>query len=124
MDSYEQDSCIRGYHIYQNIWNAEVDDHFVCEREPLNSSDRYVVAILKDDVVVGHLPRQLSQILSLFLFKNSTIDCVVICRRRYSSDLPQEGLKIPCKLIFNGKRDDIKKLKHLLARKAPVFSSK
>ena len=32
------------------------------------SRDRYVVAILKDDVV-GHLPRQLSQILSLFLKK-------------------------------------------------------
>ena len=50
MDSYEQDSCIRGCHIYQNIWTAEVDEHFVCEREPLNSSDKYVVAVLKDNV--------------------------------------------------------------------------
>ena len=123
MDSYEHDSCIRGYHIYQNIWNAEVDEHFICEREPLNPSDRYAVAVLKDDVVVGHLPRHLSRILSLFLLKDSTIDCVVIGGRRYSSDLPQGGLEIPCKLIFNGKRDDIKKLKHLLACKAPAFSS-
>ena len=89
----------------------------------MNPSDRYAVAVLKDDVVVGHLPRHLSQILSLFLLKDGTIDCVVIGGRRYSSDLPQGGLEIPCKLIFNGKRDDIKKLKHLLARKAPGFSS-
>ena len=52
MDSYEQDSCIHGYRIYQNIWTAEVDEHFVYEREPLNSSDRYVVAVLKDDIIV------------------------------------------------------------------------
>ena len=51
MDSYEQDSCIRGYHIYQNIWTAEVNEHFVYEWEPLNSSGRYVVAVLKDNVV-------------------------------------------------------------------------
>ena len=66
MDCYEQDSCIYGYHIYQNIWITEVDEHFVCEREPLNSSNRYVVAVLKDNVVVGHLSGQLSWILSLF----------------------------------------------------------
>ena len=45
-----------------------------------------------------------------FLLENITIDCVVIGGRRYSSDLPQRGLEIPCKLIFNGKLDDIKKL--------------
>ena len=61
--------------------------------------------------------------MSLFLLKNGTIDCVVIGGRRYSSDLPQGGLEIPCKSIFNGKCDDIKKLKHLLALKAPAFIS-
>ena len=40
-------------YIYQNIWTAEVDESFICEREPLNSSDRYAVAVLKDDITVG-----------------------------------------------------------------------
>ena len=53
MDYYKQDNCILCYHIYLNIWTAEVDEYFVCEREPLNSSDRYAVAALKDDIVVG-----------------------------------------------------------------------
>ena len=48
-------ACIRRYHIYQNIWSAEVDEHFVCERELLNSSDRYVVAVLKDGYHCGQL---------------------------------------------------------------------
>ena len=61
----------------------------------MNSSDRYAVAVLKDDVVVGHLPRQLSRILSLFLLRNVTIDCVVTGGRRYSTDLPQGDSKYP-----------------------------
>ena len=61
----------------------------------MNSSDRYVVAVLKDDVVVGHLPRQLSRILSLFLLRNGTIDCVVTGGRRYLTDLPQGDSKYP-----------------------------
>ena len=46
----------------------------------------------------------------IVLLKNGTIDCVAIGRRKYSSDLLQGGLEIPCKLIFNGKRDDILQL--------------
>ena len=53
MDYYEQDSCIRGYQIYQNIWTAEVDEHFVRERELLNSSDGYAVAVLKNNIIVS-----------------------------------------------------------------------
>ena len=27
------------------------------ERKTLNSTDRYAVAVLKDDVIIGHLPK-------------------------------------------------------------------
>ena len=81
---YEQDNSIHRYHIYQNIWTAEVDEHFICERELLNSSDRYAVAVLKEDIVVGSCHEFL---VSLFLLENGTIGCVVIGGRRYSSDL-------------------------------------
>ena len=33
--------------------DCKVDENFVCEREPMNSSDRYAVAVLKDNIVVG-----------------------------------------------------------------------
>ena len=38
-----------------------------CHRETANVSDRYAVAVLKDDVVVGHLPKKFSKMFSLFL---------------------------------------------------------
>ena len=50
--SCEVESCICGHHLY-----AE--------------------AILKGDVVVRHLQKQLSQILSLCILRNGTIDCMV-----------------------------------------------
>jgi len=51
MPSYEQNSCICGYHLYQSIWTAGIGECLVCEGDPMNSSDGYVVAVLKDDVV-------------------------------------------------------------------------
>ena len=51
---YKEETYIHSYCLYQNIWTTEVSDSFICEREPLNSSDRYAVVVLKDDVVVGH----------------------------------------------------------------------
>ena len=41
---FECESCIRGYHIYKDIWNSTIGEHLICERETLNSTDRYAVA--------------------------------------------------------------------------------
>ena len=54
--------------------------------------------------VVGHVPRKISAICSIFLQKNRTIHCEVIRRRRYSQGIPQGGLEIPCCLTFEGPR--------------------
>ena len=30
-------SCIRGYHVYTDIWDAAIGEVLVCEREPIMS---------------------------------------------------------------------------------------
>ena len=35
------ESCIRGYHIYQEVWMAAVGEVIFYEREPHNSHDCY-----------------------------------------------------------------------------------
>ena len=45
---------MRGYHIYQTIWDAVVGETLECRRQPLNEHDRYAVAVTKDDVIIGH----------------------------------------------------------------------
>ena len=60
VSEFKYESCICGYHIYKDIWSSTVGEHLICERETLNLTDRYAVAVLKDDVIIGHLPRVMS----------------------------------------------------------------
>ena len=50
--------------------------------------------------VVGHVPRKISAICSLFLRRGGRIQCEVTGTRQYSRDIPQGGLEIPCRYIF------------------------
>jgi len=51
-------SCIRGYHMYGEVWMAVLGEQLYCEREVGNVVDRYTVAVMNDAVIitVGHLP--------------------------------------------------------------------
>ena len=117
MAEWEVDSCARGYHVYESIWAAAHGERIGCIREPLNANDRYAVALKKDGAVIGHLPQKISRICSLFIRRGGTIECIVTGTRRYSSDLPQGGLEIPCSLLFSGEKKEINKVKLLYTKK-------
>ena len=108
MEVCERSSSVRGYHVYKTIWDAAIGEDLVCKREPSNEHDRYAVAIKKDEVIIGHLPRKISR--SLFLRRESSISCRVAGPTRYLADLPQGGLEIPCVLRFEGDTKEIKSL--------------
>ena len=38
-EEFKRPCCIRGYHVYQEIWTAAGGEEQVCEREPDNSHD-------------------------------------------------------------------------------------
>ena len=103
-EQYESEQCVRGYHIYKREWVPFIGEELLCHREIGNISDPYAVAVLKPESsqVVGHVPRKISAICSLFLDLRGTIDCKITGPRRHSSDLLQGGLEVPCKLIFKG----------------------
>ena len=66
--------------------------------------------------MVGHLPKKTSSICSLFIRKGGTIDCEVMDpNRKYSRDLPQGGLEVPCVLTLRGTKDLVDKAVKLLA---------
>ncbi len=113
--SFEISSCVRGFHAYKEVWDPSVGDRLRCDRELGNSKDRYSVTVLDGENIVGHLPKQISRLCSLFLRQDGLIECVVTSRRRYSSDLPQGGLEIPCKLMFTaGSSRIVRKMKKLI----------
>ena len=68
----------------------------------------------REDIVVGHLPRNISTPCHLFLRKGGNISCVVNGARRFLADLVQGGLEIPCLLVFQGSTQDIDKIRQML----------
>ena len=102
---FSVESMIHGYHKYKSIWdNPSIGESLICKREVGNCYDTHAVAIKKniegDIKTVGHIPRKISAICSIFIRRGGSIVCLVDGSRRYSSDLPQGGLEIPCILKF------------------------
>ena len=77
MELYERNSCVHSYHIYKDIWDAVIGEKLLREREPDNRSNRYAVAVNKDGIIIGHLPRKISRACYLFLRRGDEITCRV-----------------------------------------------
>ena len=43
--------------IHVRIWEAEFGERLVCQREIGNPHDIFAVAVLKEGVAVGHIPK-------------------------------------------------------------------
>ena len=67
MDSLHWDSVIRGHHVYKDIWTLFIGEVLRVEQETHNVQDRFAVAIVKDDITVGHVPREVSRLVWYFI---------------------------------------------------------
>ena len=81
-----------------------------------NYRDPFAVAVVRSGVILGHVPRKISSVCSMFLRRGGTISCRVTGGRRYSEDLPQGRLEVPCTLTLRGSHGDVDKVKVLLKR--------
>ena len=56
--SFEFTAAIRGYHVYQKIWQPELNETLVCIYERRNEFDAFSVKTVRavDNATVGHLP--------------------------------------------------------------------
>ena len=86
--------------------------HVKCEDG--NRVDPFAVAVVRSDSVIGHVPRKISSICSLYLRQDGLIVCCVTGTRRFSVDLAQGGLEISCVLIFQGDAKHTAKAKKLV----------
>ena len=65
-------------------------------------------------MIVGHIPRKIATIYSLFLRRNGIINVEMTGGRRYSAELPQGGLEILCTITFEGVEKDME-VKNLIS---------
>ena len=104
-ETFSIEVMVCGYYVYEDIWDAALEEQLPCQREPMNSKDPFVVMVVKSQATVGHILRKILLICSMFLRHGGTICCQVTVSRCYSKGLPEGGLEIPCMLMFQGGRE-------------------
>jgi len=121
---FHLNSCVRGYHIHNETRTAVFGETLCTGRELHNVVDRYAVAVTKADSgeTVGHVPRKISRLCNMFIEKGGDITYVVTGSRRYSFDLAQGGLEIPCTLIFRGQEKLVRSTKKSIKLNKRLFT--
>ena len=74
----EFDSFIRGFHVYKDVWTPVVGEMLLLKREPTNAVDYCAVGVYKESELVGHVPFNISSVISQFLRRD--------CNRFFESD--------------------------------------
>ena len=68
--------------------------------KPENHHDKYAVKVLKENEVVGHIPRDISKYCTSALFLGGgTIKCEITGKRQSKRG---NGLEVPCKYTVKG----------------------
>ena len=122
MYSFAVEAMVRGYHVYHLIWDAPIDgEGLECFREVGNVHNPSAVAIKKDGVIVGHVPRIILAVCSSFIRRGGSILCKVTGTRRYSTDLPQGVVEVPCVLTFQTSCSvDSERARHLIDQESTL----
>ena len=107
--AYYFESVVRGHHIYNTIWTPSLGDILMVFPEPLNDHDRHAVCVKKDDVIVGHVPREQANTMWHFLMHGGQVSCEVTGRRKLGN-----GLEVPCTYKLTGREELVNKMQELL----------
>ncbi len=106
---YSLESVVRGHHVYKRVWSPVMGEQLVLKCEEDNENDSRAVAVLKNDVVVGHMPRETARTVWFFLKRGGTGKCEIIGRRKKG-----KGLEVPCVYSFSGPDKLVRRLGSLL----------
>ena len=81
MDKFTFDSAVRGYHVYKVVWKPAIGEKLQADQELDNEVDKFAVKVVKNNEIVGHLPREYSRILWYFIARGGKI-CVELTGHR------------------------------------------
>ena len=104
-------NCIWRHAFVATTYTAKPRRQLCCEWELSNVIDRYTVAVKKIQGKLLATCQKDNVNLQYFFQRGGEITATVTGHRRYSSDLVQGGLEIPCNLRFHREDKEILKLK-------------
>ena len=113
MAFYEKEYSIRGFHIFKDVWTPVEGEILDTSRERNNPYDKYAVAVKKEQITVGHVPREISKTVAFFMKHGGIVTCKVTSGQ-YRHSLIAGGLEIPCTIRFTADPAMIERLKSLL----------
>ena len=88
------DSYIRGYHAYLDTWTPVVGETLLLKREPSNEKDSSAVAVMKEDIIVGHVPYNIASVIFQFLRRDCNKGFVEVTGSKVNRGAGY-GLEIP-----------------------------
>ena len=106
---YEKESVVRGHHIYKAIWTPVIGEELDVQTEDSNHHDQHAVAVVKDGVVIGHMPRLVAEVSWFFLKRGGSITCRITGSKKFGV-----GLEVPCIYVYSSSAKTVKKLSKLL----------
>ena len=57
MENFTFNSAVRGYHVYKVVWKPTIGKNLQEDQELGNEADKFAVKVIKNNKIVGHLPR-------------------------------------------------------------------
>ena len=58
MEKFTFDSAVRGYHVNKDVWKPTIGEKLQADQELGNEADKFAVKVVKNNEIVGHLPRE------------------------------------------------------------------
>ena len=119
LKAFEFTSYVMGYHVYKDRWTPVKSEMLKAVVEPKNKEDKFGVAIMKDDCLVGHLPKEktgkFAKIIFYFLQACDLNTCSVEITGKAINQGDGKGMKMACKLYFLAEDSFI----HILKQQLP-----
>ena len=102
----EVTSIIRGHHVYKEVWDAAIGEMLEAasdDREKAKEYDKYDVGLYKKDILVGHIPIEISSLCFHFINQDPVNKAKALTTGKRQREIV---LVAPAKLIFitNNKR--------------------
>ena len=113
LEVFDIHSYIRGYLAYIGLWTPTIGEVLLVKPEPTNEKDSNAVAVLKEDSIVGHVPRNLSPRLFHFLRRDVNNTFAEVTGQKVNRNAGY-GLEIPCTYRLYGPPAYINKMKELV----------
>ena len=104
--AFQFESYVRGYHAYLNIWEPLLGE---CLK---NEVQKHAVAVVRinsrnEEVVVGHVPKLISMVVSMYLSLPRCTFSVEVTGKRINRGAGY-GLETPAKFHFHGPENAIR----------------